>query len=444
MKKTPFLRLVVAAMLGVGTSIAPLVLLMFGMIQFNIIRLVGESAVTETFGICAGISSFALVVLSPLGGYIADRTYVSMGRRRFWIVVGSLCAFVCMYAFAHAESIPTLAAFWIAAQFFYGMVSTSCFSIVPEQIDQEKFGRVSGLLGAATPVFVMLGSMVVMGYFSEIPVQDKIMMIASVQVVAGVISALLIIEPPFKKPETSLSSEENKKSEKKDSFYPSFKKYPEYTLALLTKLFINFTNAGMTMLTLFYIARFSMDEKSIFELNALMSTGIALMVGAGLLGGFLSDKIKKQKPFVILSALVSGACMVAFAFSYNISFIIAANFVFNFGFGMYNAVDNALVNRILPSKENYAKDISIMNVTTQLASSLVNFIAPMLIAFGASMMGDDGYTFFFLVLAGFSVLSAVVVFPIPEIGEPLKRELIHIEEEYIKEESKSDDEKALV
>ena len=114
--------------------------------------------------------------------------------------------------------------------------------------------------------------------------------------------------------------------------------------------------------------------------------------------------------------------MIAFAFAHNIMLVVIANFIFNFGYGMYNAVDNALINRILPSKENYAKDISIMNVTTQLSSSLVNFIAPTVIAFGAAFYGDDGYTFFFLVLAAFSVVSALAVFPIPEIGQPLKRD----------------------
>ncbi len=425
MKRTPFLRLVIAAMLGVGTSIAPLVLLMFGIIQFNIIRLVGESQVTQTFGICAGIASFAIVILSPFGGWIADRTYVSMGRRRFWIFIGSLCGCFCMYLFANSESLAMLTVSWIAAQFFYGMVSTSCFSIVPEQIDQERFGRVSGMIGAAPPIFVMLGSMVVMGYFSEVPVHDKILMIAGAQVIAGLITTLLIIDPPFKKKELDSFSESKTEVKQKDSFYPSIKKYPEYTLALLTKLFINFTNAGLSMTTLFYIARFNMDEKSIFELNALMSSGIALMVLSGVLGGFLSDKVKKQKPFVILSALITGLCMVAFAFSHNITLVIVANFIFNFGFGMYGAVDNALVNRILPSKENYAKDISIMNVTTNLTSSLVNFMAPAIISLGMFLLNDDGYTFFFLVLAGFDILSAVVVFPIPEIGSPLKRDIMN-------------------
>ncbi|WP_068716900.1 MFS transporter [Vibrio tritonius] len=422
MKKTPYKRLVPAAMIGVGTSVAPLVLLMFGIIQFNIIRLVGESEVTAMFGICAGISSFALVVLSPLGGFIADRTYVKFGRRRFWILLGSLGGCICMYFFANATSIFMLACTWIFAQFFYGMVTNSSYSIVPEQVDQEKFGRVSGFIGASAPAFVMLGSMIVMGYFSAVSVQDKILMIAFGQLVGGLIATLLIIEPASVKPEVEVSNKDEVKG--KNYFYPSFKLYPEYTWALLTKLLINFTNAGLSMTTLFYIARFAMDEKSIFELNAFTSMGIALMVGSGLLGGFLSDKVRKQKPFVIMAAMITGVCMIAFAFSHNITLVIISNFIFNLGFGMYNAVDNALVNRILPSKDNYTKDISIMNVTTQLASSLVTFVAPVIIAFGAATFGDDGYTFFFLLLAGFSILSAVVVFPIPEVGKPLKKDLM--------------------
>lgn len=420
MKRTPYKRLVAAAMIGVGTSVAPLVLLMFGIIQFNIIRLVGESQVTAVFGMCAGISSFAIVVLSPLGGYIADRTWVAFGRRRFWIVTGSVLGSLCMYFFANASSITELVITWIFAQVFYGMVTTSCFSVVPEQIDQEKFGRVSGLIGAAAPVFVMLGSMVVMGYFSSTSVHDKILMIAGTQVIGGIIAALMIIEGPSVKP-PKVDAETGVKAQK-EAFYPSLSRYPEYTWALLTKLLINFTNAGLSMTTLFYIARFAMDEKSIFELTALTSSGIALMVGSGLIGGYLSDKVRRQKPFVIFAALVTGVCMIAFAFAHNIMLVVIANFIFNFGYGMYNAVDNALINRILPSKENYAKDISIMNVTTQLSSSLVNFIAPTVIAFGAAFYGDDGYTFFFLVLAAFSIVSALAVFPIPEIGQPLKRD----------------------
>jgi len=371
-----------------------------------------------------GISGLAIVVFSPLGGFIADKTTVKMGRRRFWMVAGSIGGLVSMLIFAYAPSIPILIIGFCLAQFFYGMVSLSCYAVVPEQVEPERFGRVSGLFGAAAPIFVIIGQ-ISLGVFAEVPVQQKLIVIAIIQVIGGILAALLIKDTQFTR-----SKDEKKKgfSEGFKNFYPSIKKYPEYSWALLTKLFINVTNAGLGMLALFYIMRFHLGEADIMRVMAYQAPAIMLMVVAGIVGGFLSDKIKKQKPFVMGAALVTGICMIAFAFSGSVTFVVVGNFFFNFGFGMYGAVDNALVNRILPSRENTGKDIAIMNATVQLSSSIVTFLAPLLIGLGAKLMGDDGYTFFFLMLAGFSVLSALVVLPIPEIGqEKSKQEKAELE-----------------
>lgn len=416
-QKTPFVRLLIGAILGLGTSIAPLVLLSFGLIQFSIIRLVGPENVTVAYGTAAGIQGLAIVFLGPLGGIIADKTTVKMGRRRFWMMAGSMGGALSMLTIAYAPSMPILILGFCFVQFFYGMVSLSCYAIVPEQVEPEKFGRVSGIFGAAAPTFVMSG-MIIMGVFANAPVQQKLFVIAIIQLICGILATLLIKDNQFK----GSKSSGNKKSisEGLKNIYPSVKKYPSYTWALLTKLFINITNAGLGLLTLFYITRFHLTQADIFKINAYTAPSIMLMVVAGILGGFLSDKIKKQKPFVMGAALITGICLIAFAFAPSITWVVVGSFAFNFGFGMYGAVDNALVNRILPSVEDAGKDIAIMNATTQLASSLVNFAAPMFIALGVRLFGGDGYTFFFLILAGFSVLSALVVIPIPEVGAEKK------------------------
>lgn len=415
--KTPFLRLIIAVILGMGTAIAPLVLLMFGLIQFSIIRVAGPERVTELFGFISGLASLSIVILTPIGGIIADKTRVKFGRRRFWIITGSVLGALSMLLLTFAPNLPLLVVGYIAAQFFYGMVSLSCFAVVPEQVEQERFGKVAGFMAAAAPAFVMSGQ-IIMGVFASASVQSKLLVIIAVQLIGGILCALLIKDNYL--PKTEEKKEKRNFAKGIKDFYPSFRKYPSFTWALLTKLFINITNAGLTILTLFYIARFSMSETEVFQMNAYTAPSIMLMVLAGIVGGFLSDKVRKQRIFVMASALVTGVCLIVFAFSYNITWVIVANFVFNFGFGMFGAVDNAMVNRILPSKENSAKDLSIMNVTTQLSSSLVNFVAPVMIAFGAHAFGGDGYTFFFLALAVFAVFSALAVIPIPEM--PKKQE----------------------
>ena len=417
-QKTPFGRLLIGAVLGLGTSIAPLVLLGFGLATFNIIRIVGVENATAVYGMVGGITGIFLVISSPLGGAIADKTRVKMGRRRFWMVLGSIGGALSMLTFTYANSVQVLIVGYCLANFFYGMVTLSCYAVVPEQVDPEKFGRVSGLFGAAAPICVMIGQ-ALLGVFADVPVQQKLLAIIIIQVIGGISAAFLIKDTQF----TGSTEKKKSLSEGFKNFYPSVKKYPEYTWALLTKLFINVTNAGLSMLALFYIMRFHLGEGDIMRVMAYQAPAIMIMVVAGIFGGFISDKIKKQKIFVMLAALVTGICMIAFAFSGSVTFVIIGNFFFNFGFGMYSAVDNALVNRILPSKENTGKDIAIMNVTVQLSSAVVQFLAPMLIALGTKLLGDDGYTFFFIVLAGFSILSALAVIPIPEVGKERKEEV---------------------
>ncbi|OOM76049.1 major facilitator superfamily protein [Clostridium puniceum] len=422
-QKTPFARLLIGAVLGLGTSIAPLVLLGFGLATFNIIRIVGVENATAVYGMVGGITGIFLVISSPLGGAIADKTKFKMGRRRFWMFAGSVGGALSMLTFTYATSIPVLIIGYCLANLFYGMVTLSCYAVVPEQVDPEKFGRVSGLFGAAAPVCVMIGQ-ALLGVYADVPVQQKLLAIILIQVIGGILAALLIKDTQF----TGNVKKKKGFSEGFKNFYPSVKKYPEYTWALLTKLFINVTNAGLNMLTLFYIMRFHLGEGDIMRVMAYQSPAIMLMVVAGIFGGFISDKIKKQKPFVMIAALITGICMIAFAFSGSVSFVIIGNFFFNFGFGMYTAIDNALVNRILPSKENTGKDIAIMNTTTQLSSAVVQFLAPMLITLGTKLLSDDGYTFFFIVLSGFSILSALVVIPIPEVGQSKNEKTLGKEE----------------
>ncbi|MEH7097693.1 MFS transporter [Neobacillus vireti] len=412
-KKTPYLNLIIAAFLGVGTSVGAIVILNFGLIQFNIIRLVGPDRVTAVFGTASGISSLAALVLGLIGGVIADKTRLKFGRRRFWMIAGSIGGALSMLGLTYAVSIPMLIIAWCLLQFFYSMVSLSCYAIVAEQVDPEKFGRASGLIGAAFPAFVMLGQMI-MGAFSDSSVQSKLIVIIFVQLICGVVAAALVKDNNF-----SNAVAAKKKGfiwKEVHNFYPSFKQYPSFTWALLTKIFIQISNAGLTLMTLFYIARFHFSEGKIFQINGITSPSIMVMVAAGLIGGFLSDKVKKQKPFVIGAALILAICWIIFAFSFNITWIIIGNFVLNFGFGMFSAVDSALVNRILPSKETAGKDLSIINNSAPLANSLVNFLAPALIGLGVSWFGGDGYIFFFLVLAASAVFSALSVILIPELG----------------------------
>ena len=411
-QKTPFLRLLIVVSLILFITLPALVLVNAGLVQFVIIKLVGPQNLTAVYSMGAGILGIALVILNPIAGSLADKTRIKFGRRKTWIVGCSILGSLSMVLLAYASSTLVVIIAYICNQFFYGMVFLSCYAMIPEQVDQSKFGKIAGITGASGPLGVMFGFMLV-GKYAQVPVETKLFVIAALQLVVVLIAVFFIKDNYYQGDKLDKQNKNYIKGLK--NFYPSIKKYPNFTWALLTKLLMSMANQSLNIMTLYYIARYQMSQVDIMQLNATTSSAILFTVGAGVFGGFISDKFKKQKVFVIGSALLIGACLVGFAITHSIPFVIFATFVFNIGYGMFNAVDSALVNRILPSKEDAGKDIAIINTTTQLGHAIVAFITPVTLSIGTYLMGGDGYTFYFIVLAMTTVLATLTVLPLPEI-----------------------------
>ena len=57
------------------------------------------------------------------------------------------------------------------------------------------------------------------------------------------------------------------------------------------------------------------------------------------------------------------------------------------GFGMYMAVDLALVADVLPDQDNVAKDLGVFNVAAALPSSVAPAIAPVILAVSSGSYG---------------------------------------------------------
>jgi MFS family permease len=135
---------------------------------------------------------------------------------------------------------------------------------------------------------------------------------------------------------------------------------------------------------------------------------VPIAVGCFLFG-YLSDRVRRQKPFVMGGGLVSAAGLVLLAFASTLPGVFIATGLLGIGCGMFLATDFALCLRVLPNAESVGKDFAVLNMASALPASFVPFMAPALLALG-------GFTAFYLVLAAFGVVGAIAVMRIPEIG----------------------------
>jgi MFS family permease len=100
-----------------------------------------------------------------------------------------------------------------------------------------------------------------------------------------------------------------------------------------------------------------------------------VVVTASLVGGKLSDRTGRRKIFVLTAATVYGLAMFAIAIASNFNGYLVGMAIGGLGFGVYIAVDLALVADVLPDTENNAKNLGVMNIAGALPSSIAPAIA---------------------------------------------------------------------
>jgi MFS family permease len=365
---------------------------------------IAQNSAQASLGVITGFGALIGLVANPIGGRISDRTAARFGRRRTWILTGGLVGAAVLFAVVFTTEVWQVALVWciVCAAFNFQLAATS--ALMPDQIRPERRGTASGLIGlaaAAGPLF---------GLFVVSMLQDPVAQWAVVAVIAAVLAvfAVLVIRDPQhsrREGEGGLGVVELLKS-----FWLNPWKHPAFGWAWTVRFLImcGYSAGGYT--AFYLIDRFEVPTELLSQQVLLLAViSVATLAISSVGGGFLSDKLRRQKPFVVAAGVLGAGGLVMMAFAPSLAFVYLATAAIGLGTGLFLAVDSALCVRMLPSTENAGKDFAIINIANTLPQSLVPFVAPLLIAAG-------GYIGLYITIACVALLGAVAVLRLPEIG----------------------------
>ncbi|MCJ8014579.1 MFS transporter [Paenibacillus sp. KQZ6P-2] len=412
---TPFKRLTFGIIFGYACMMIALITPAMLLLSFKMIE-ISPKNYTSTIGFVAGIGAFFALIGNPIGGAISDRTNVAFGRRRTWIIVGPLIGCACLLWIGIATEIWQVATAWEIAQFFFNCGMAAYTALIPDQVPVEKQGTISGILGLVTPIAVVIG-MMLMTFMTDSASMTKWGLLSIIGIIGPIISSFFIKDG--KHTVEKVKSAHIPFVKKLSTIYPSPRKYPEFTWAIVSKFLLMMGSSGSVYLAVMLVNRMGYSQAGATSgVATLQMISLGAMALTSLVGGTLSDKAKKQKPFLYGSAFIMLIGTLIFAFIQDYSAFIIATVFIGLGAGCFTAVDIALVARILPRKEDSAKDFGLMNVANALPQSIVPTIAPLLLGIG-------GWTFFYIALAACLLASILATRPLPEIGEPFGPEKKH-------------------
>jgi MFS family permease len=136
-------------------------------------------------------------------------------------------------------------------------------------------------------------------------------------------------------------------------------------------------------------------------------TQSVVLVAASLVAGRLSDRAGRRKIFVAAASIVYGLALFAIALASSFNGFLVGMAIAGLGFGMYMAVDLALVADVLPDKASAAKDLGVLNIAGALPFSVAPAIAPAILA-----IGNGSYGVLYAVAGVCAIIGATAILPV--------------------------------
>ena len=297
---------------------------------------------------------------------------------------------------------PAVVAGWIIAQIGFGGVMAATFATLADQVEPAQRGRVGGLIGMGVPVGMALGALIASA-FTDVALMVAVPAVIGVAMCVGF--AVVLRDRPASSPQPAFSAKEFL-----SSFVFNPRKHPDFAWVWLTKfLFMCAYTAGTGYIAYFLIEDIGLPVTAVAGVIALslVASGVGNFITSPL-GGWLSDRFGKRRPFVALAAAVSMSGLLLIAVSDNVPMFIAGQFVLGLGLGCFNAVDLALAADTLPSDGSAAKNLGVFNMASSLPQSLVPAVAAPLVMW-------VGYTGLFVVGAALGLLGAVLVYRVKSV-----------------------------
>lgn len=348
----------------------------------------------ESLALLMMLGGATAVVSSLITGYAADRSWFWVnrwGKRLPWVLLAAPLVTVGLFLMSFTPSFWVLTGLWCLVQVFVAFVTNNLMTVTADVVPQEKFGLVSGIVGA-TYTFGIVGGTAVA---TALPITQAYWAV-------GVISLVFIFQfavgrghvDSHVRPHNSLSVTVGDEGS-----------YRNYWLVFASRFVIHLANYT----SLFYLLYYLRDHIGVPDPDAgvLMLTVLyaVFTIITAIVSGNVSDRIGRRKILVVVSAFGVAAATGMMTIATGMGLVCAAAILLGISWGVFSSVDQAMVNESLPSKKNRARDVSLMSLTQGVSNMFCGGLA-------ALALRHFEYPGMFLMCSIICIVGALMVLPV--------------------------------
>lgn len=394
-----FVALLGPAIVGVGIKISSLVA--SGAIP--------ENGATGAAAVLGGFGALFATAANVVFGRLSDRTTSRWGRRRIWIVGGTLIMTLGLGVMAVGPDLMWATVGWSIAQLGANMTLAPFIATLADQVPRVQRGSVAAWLGIAQNAGVVGGVYVAQWFLNNLVIMfvgPALLAIVAMALFAFVLPDKVL---PVKPPAATFR-------DWWETFWVSPRQYPDYALAWWSRFLITFASFGFTAFRFFYLQNHigiknPADVVGVISLSTLIFTGT--LVVAAYAAGKLSDRLQRRKIFVWSSTVLFAIGTVSLILIKDVPSFYVLEALMGIAYGIYVGVDLALVVDVLPNPDDSGKDLGVFNIANALPQTIAPMVGGILVYVGDPT--GNNYALWFSVLGVAALIGAAVIFPIKKV-----------------------------
>ena len=360
-----------------------------------------------------GVSAVAPLIVQPTVGMISDYTVTRWGRRKPYIVIGTLLDMVFLAGLAFSNEFLAMVAFYFLLQVSSNFAQGPFQGYVPDLVPAKQVGLASGLMGLMLTLGTIGG--VAIATFGGILGNEPLAVLAlGVIEVATMVVLVATVDEGRAAPrrtrswgQVALSAWGRDILQQRDVLW----------LLLVRLLFLGAYNA--TILAVGYFRRSHGMSDAEADTTVLIATGIVGVCTALAVipGGRLSDRFGRR-PVIWTAAAVTATALLGVAMAPTPVLAVAAWVPFGIGIGTFLSADWALMADVIP-KHTAGRYMGILNAGTAMAGPAFIVVAGPIQDFVAAAVADPvGPRAAMAVAAAFVGLAALALTQV----DPTRRE----------------------
>ncbi|GAA4488416.1 MFS transporter [Microbacterium panaciterrae] len=361
-----------------------------------------EKVQVANIAIVMTIGALGAMIAQPAAGQLSDRTRSKFGRRAPWILGGAIAGGIALIALGFMNNLAGIIVAWTLIQITYNFAQGPLSAVLPDRVPVARRGTFAALSGIGLMLGALGGQIIGSQLAHTITVGYIVFAVFAVVVLLGFVLA----NPDH--PSLNFRNEPFSFGEFLRTFWVNPIKHPDFFWAFTGRLLLYTGYFAVTGFQLLILKNY-LGVKDPFAVIPIL--GLLSLVGiliATVVSGPLSDRIGRRKPFVFASSLLMAIALVVPWISPSYTSWMIMTVISGFGFGMFQAVDTALMSQVLPSAKNFAKDLGVVNI----AATLPQTFAP---GFAGAIVLAFGYNALFPIAVVLSVLGAVSVWFIKSV-----------------------------